>query len=91
MDGDDDDLGAGLIDSVVLPRKTTISSNEKIINSFAQKVQERDNRLGELQQLTEDNKKKLTDYEQERSKILDEANQLIEETTFSELYSEDLY
>jgi len=24
MDGDDDDLGAGLIDSVVLPRKTTI-------------------------------------------------------------------
>mgnify|MGYP006167563193 FL=1 len=33
MDGDDDDLGAGLIDSVVLPRKTTISSNEKIINN----------------------------------------------------------
>ena len=33
MDGDDDDLGAGLIDSVVLPRQTTISSNEKIINN----------------------------------------------------------
>ena len=33
MDGDDDDLGAGLIDSVVLLRKTTISSNEKIINN----------------------------------------------------------
>lgn len=56
----------------------SIMSNEKIIDNFALKVQERDNRLGELQQLTEDNKKKLTDYEQERSKILDEANQLIE-------------
>ena len=33
MDGDDDDLGAGLIDSVVLPRKRTISINEKIINN----------------------------------------------------------
>jgi hypothetical protein len=53
-------------------------ANEKIINSFAQKVQERDNRLGELQQQTEENKQKLTDYENERIKILDEAKKLIE-------------
>ena len=33
MDGDDDDLGAGLIDSFVLPTKTTISSNEKILDN----------------------------------------------------------
>lgn len=57
---------------------TEAKNNEKLINAFAQKIQERDNRLGEIQQLTEDNKKKLTDYELERSKILDEANQLIE-------------
>ncbi len=55
-----------------------VKNNEKLISAFALKVQERDNRLGELQQLTEENKKKLLDYEQERSKILDEANQLIE-------------
>lgn len=48
------------------------------INSFAQKVQERDNRLGELQQLTKENKEKLTHYENERIKILDEAKELIE-------------
>lgn len=53
-------------------------SNEKIINSFALKIQERDNRLGEIQQLTEENKQKLTDYENERVKILDEAKGLIE-------------
>jgi hypothetical protein len=53
-------------------------SNEKIINSFALKVQERDNRLGEIQLLTEENKLKLTDYENERIKILEEAEQLIE-------------
>ena len=33
MDGDDDDLSAGSIDSVVLPRKTTISGNEKILDN----------------------------------------------------------
>ena len=55
-----------------------VKSNEKVINSFAQKVQERDNRLGELQQLTEENKKKLNDYNVERIKILDDAKKLIE-------------
>lgn len=53
-------------------------ANEKIINSFAQKVQERESRLGEIQQLTEDNKQKLADYENERIKILEEAKKLIE-------------
>lgn len=55
-----------------------VKANEKVINSFAQKVQERDNRLIELQQLTDENKQKLADYENERIKILDEAKKLIE-------------
>ena len=33
MNGDDADSGAGLIDSGVLPTKTTISSNEKILDN----------------------------------------------------------
>lgn len=56
----------------------SVMSNEKVIDNFALKVQERDKRLGELQQITEENKKKLSDYEVERNKILDEANKLIE-------------
>ena len=57
---------------------TEVKNNEKLINAFAQKVQERENRLGELQQLTDENKLKLTLYENERIKILDEAKELIE-------------
>ena len=53
-------------------------NNEKLISAFAQKIQERDNRLGELQQLTEENKQKLNDYNVERIKILDDAKELIE-------------
>jgi hypothetical protein len=53
-------------------------NNEKLISAFALKVQERDNRLGELQQLTEENKQKLNDYDTERINILDEAKELIE-------------
>jgi hypothetical protein len=53
-------------------------NNEKLISAFAQKVQERDNRLGELQQITEENKKKLNDYNIERIKILKDAKELIE-------------
>ena len=53
-------------------------NNEKLISAFALKVQERDNRLGELQQLTEENKQKLNDYNVERIKILDDAKELIE-------------
>lgn len=57
---------------------TEVKNNEKLISAFAQKVQERDNRLGELQQLTEENKKKLNDYDKERIKILENAKELIE-------------
>jgi hypothetical protein len=57
---------------------TEVKNNEKLISAFAQKVQERDNRLGELQQLTEENKKKLKDYDTERIKILENAKELIE-------------
>jgi hypothetical protein len=53
-------------------------NNEKIINSFALKVQERDNRIGELQQLTEENKQNLADYNTERITILEEAKELID-------------
>jgi hypothetical protein len=53
-------------------------NNEKIINSFALKVQERDNRIGELQQLTEENKQKLANYNTERITILEEAKELID-------------
>lgn len=62
-------------------------SSEKIINSFAQKVQERDNRIGELQQLTEENKEKLIAYETERISILKEAQQLIENAKIALNYS----
>jgi len=55
-----------------------VKSNEKVINSFAQKVQERDNRLGELQQMTDEIKEKIISYESERTKILDDAQKLIE-------------
>ncbi|RTZ04604.1 hypothetical protein EKL98_08625 [Flavobacterium bomense] len=53
-------------------------NNEKLISAFALKVQERENRLGELQQLTKENKQKLNDYDTERIKILDNAKELIE-------------
>ena len=50
MDGDDDDLGAGLIDSVVLPRKTIISINEKILNNH------NSSRIGHEEEHPDDNK-----------------------------------
>jgi hypothetical protein len=53
-------------------------SNEKLISSFAQKVQERDKRLVELEQNTNENNEKLLKYESERKSILDEAKTLIE-------------
>ena len=46
MDGDDDDLGAGLIDSVVLPRKTT----SPIINN------NNSSRIGHEEEHLDDNK-----------------------------------
>ena len=50
IDGDDGDLGAGLIDSVVLSRKTTISINEKIINN------NNSSRIGHEEEHQNDNK-----------------------------------
>lgn len=67
----------GNLESIV-ESYNSVMSNEKIIDNFALKVQERDKRLGELQQITEENKKKLSDYEVERNKILEDANKLIE-------------
>lgn len=57
---------------------TQSKSNEKLITSFANKVQERDNRLNELEVLTEGNCKKLLEFEKERQNILNESKKLIE-------------
>lgn len=57
---------------------TESKSNEKLISSFAAKVQERDKRLDELEVLIEENSKKLVSYETERQKILAESQTLIE-------------
>lgn len=56
---------------------TESKSNEKLITSFANNVQERDKRLTELGQATEENKTKLLKYEEERQSILKEAENLI--------------
>jgi len=53
-------------------------SNEKLITSFANKVQDREKRLDDLEQKTETNNKKLDEYENERKSILLEAKNLIE-------------
>ncbi|MBR9833465.1 hypothetical protein GYB57_15065 [bacterium] len=57
---------------------TESKSNEKLITSFANKVQDREKRLDDLEQKTEENNKKLSEYEIERKAILKEANNLIE-------------
>lgn len=57
---------------------TESKSNEKLITSFANKVQDREKRLDGLEQKTEENNKKLSEYEIERKAILKEANNLIE-------------
>lgn len=57
---------------------TVSKSNEKLITSFAKKVQDREKRLDELEQKTEDNNKKLSDYDTQRKAILEKANNLIE-------------
>ncbi len=57
---------------------THVKTNEKLIDSFANKVQEKDNRLTELEQDIIKQKEKLINYENERSKILKDANELIE-------------
>ncbi|WP_300675500.1 hypothetical protein [Soonwooa sp.] len=62
-------------------------SNEKLIDGFAKKVQERENRLGELEQRTSENDKKLEEYETERKKVLGEAEQLIQNAKTALHYS----
>ncbi|MFE3869321.1 hypothetical protein ACFX5E_14750 [Flavobacterium sp. LS2P90] len=62
----------------ILNSMTESKSNEKLITSFANKVQEREKRLSELEVLTEENNQKLIDYETERKKILAESKSLIE-------------
>ena len=58
--------------------KNDAESNRKLIDSFATKVQERDNRLIELEQKTIENSNKLDEYEKERKRVLEEARELIE-------------
>jgi small basic protein len=62
----------------IVQSMTESKSNEKLISSFASKVQERDKRLEELEALTNENSKKLISYESERQKILTESQTLIE-------------
>lgn len=57
---------------------TESKSNEKLITSFANKVQDREKRLDDLEQKTEANNEKLADYENERKSILSQAHELIE-------------
>jgi hypothetical protein len=63
---------------VIVNSMTESKSNEKLITSFANKVQERDKRLNELEVLTESNSKKLLEFEKERQNILSESKKLIE-------------
>lgn len=58
--------------------KTDSESNQKLIDAFATKVQERETKLVELEERTSTNTQKLKEYEEERQTVLKEANQLIE-------------
>lgn len=62
----------------IVSSMTESKSNEKLITSFSNKVQNRDKRLDELEQNIEENNKKLTEYEKERISILEESKELIE-------------
>jgi len=57
---------------------TESKSNEKFINSFAEKVLDREKKLGDLELKTKNNIDKLNEYDAERKSILKEANKLIE-------------
>jgi hypothetical protein len=63
---------------VILSSMIKSQSNEKLITSFANKVQDRDKRLDELKQRIETNNTSLSEYEKERKSILDKANELID-------------
>lgn len=57
---------------------TESKGNEKLINSFANKVLDSEKRLDILEEKTTSNNKKLSRYEEERKAILEEAKNLIE-------------
>lgn len=57
---------------------TNVKTNEKLIDSFANKVQEKDNRLTELEEAVKKEKEKILSYDNERKKILSDAQELIE-------------
>jgi hypothetical protein len=63
---------------LVSESSTNIKSNEKLIDSFANKVHEKDNRLTELEQEIIKQQNKILEYENERAKILNEAKELID-------------
>lgn len=58
--------------------RTKSESNQKLIDNFATKIQDRDKRLTELEQKIIENNATLVKYEEEREKILKEAEALIE-------------
>ena len=62
----------------ILTAMTESKSNEKLISSFANKVQERDEKLVELEHKTKGNSEKLSEYEKERVDILKKSKELIE-------------
>lgn len=64
--------------SVISTSLTESKSSEKLINSFASKIQIKDKRLIELEQEIDRSKDKLSEYEKERVGFLKEANELIE-------------
>lgn len=57
--------------------KTESESNKKLIDVFAENVQEKENNLVELQSNIEINNNKLNEYEKEREKIIKQAQELI--------------
>lgn len=57
---------------------TESKSNEKLITSFANKIQDREKKLDNLEQNTNLNNEKLEEYKNERILILKEAEELIE-------------
>lgn len=65
------------LDSII-NSMTESKSNEKLITSFANKVQNRDKRLDELEINIENNNSRLSEYETERTSILEESKKLIE-------------
>jgi hypothetical protein len=58
--------------------QSEVKSNEKLISQFANQVEERTKRLTKLEQNTDENNQKLNDYEEERRRIIDESQELID-------------